>query len=162
MTTIACNLKEMAGDTNVTCEGVGTDIYSAIKIFAANGSLYGLVGDNCVGQLRALEWLQQGAILANRPEPPKKADWMILELSKTGIVIYDTFMEREETLNTYIALGSGRKVAMFCMKYLGYNPVEAVDAACKADHWTDHPIYHASLAKPTVRKWDGKKRRTSK
>ncbi len=134
-------------------EGVGSDVYSAIKLFATETAIYGIHGENCEGQIRAIEWLQQGSHPENRPEPTKAADWHIIELSPSGIVIYNTWLERDFLLNKFIAIGSGRKVAMYCMKVLGMSPAEAVREACKADDWSDAPIYVADLKDLVPKRW---------
>lgn len=159
MTTIACNMKEMAADTKVSCEGIGTDVYSSLKLFTAHGSIYGVHGEDCSGQIRGIEWLQQGAIPDNRPDPPAEADWHILALTPRGIAIYNTWMEKDPLLERCIAVGSGRKVALYCMKFLGMSPAQAVYEACKADDWTDTPIYVASLADPVPRRWTPAKKK---
>lgn len=151
----------MAGDTKVGCEGIGSDIYSTIKVFAIGGCLYGTHGENCSGQVRGIEWLQTGAMRENRPDPPEDADWHIVELSPNGISIFNTWMEKDPLLNSYIAIGSGRKVAMYCMKYLKMSPAQAVAEACKVDSHTDHPIYVASLDDPVPRRWAPPKKRRS-
>lgn len=143
----------MAGDTKVSWEGIGTDVCSAVKLFATNGCLYGLRGADCTGQLHALEWLRGGAIPANRPAPPANADWDILELSVNGIANYNEHLEREELLDQLMAIGTGRKVALYCMRYLGMSPAEAVAEACKVDDFSGPPIYTASLKSPFVRRW---------
>ena len=143
----------MAGDTKVSQEGVGSDVYSSVKIFTTDTSICGIHGENCEGQIRAIEWLQQGSHPENRPEPTKAADWHIIELSPSGIAIYNTWLERDLLLNKFIAIGSGRKVAMYCMKILGMSPAEAVREACKADDWSDVPIYVADLKDLAPRRW---------
>lgn len=162
MTTIAANCKEMAGDTRVSMEGVGSGSYASIKLFVANGSIYGVRGENCDGQIHGIEWIQSGMVAANRPDPPEDADWTILELSRNGLAIYNTWMERDLLLDRFIAIGSGAKVAMYCMKHLGMSPAEAVNEACKACDWTAAPIYVASLADPVLRKWVPSKRKGRK
>ena len=52
-----------------------------------------------------------------------------------------------------LAVGSGRKVALYCMKYRGMSPAEAVAEACKVDHWSEVPIYRASLKSPQPELW---------
>jgi len=153
MTTIASNLREMAGDTRVVQEGIGTDSYASVKIFVAKNAIYGIHGENCEGQIRAIEWLQQGSLPENRPEPTKAADWHIMELSYSGLAVYNTWLERDLLLNKYIAIGSGRKVAMYCMRILGMPPAEAVREACRVDDFSDMPIYSASLADRTIKLW---------
>ena len=161
MTTIACNRREMAADTKVSCEGIGTDVFSSIKLFSAQGSLFGMAGEDCNGQMIAFEWIQNGGTVAkagDRPPPLESPDWIILELSRGGIAIWNKLLEREPILNQYIAVGSGRKVAMRCMA-AGMSPAEAVYEACKADDFSDYPIYHATLRDRTVREWHPKRKR---
>lgn len=159
MTTIACNLREMAAETRVSQEGIGIDRYSSVKVFSANGILWGVTGAECTGQLIALDWLKEGAIPANRPTPPKHADWTIIELSHFGIACWNEHLEREQLLDSVMAVGSGRKVALYCMRVLGMTPAQAVSEACKADCWSGTPIYVARLSDPVVRLWDGKGKR---
>lgn len=160
MTTIACNLREMAGDTRACADDIGTDRYSTLKLFAANGALYGIQGSDCSGQGFAVEWLRAGAIVANRPSsPPKDADWHILELSRAGIAYWNTRMEHEPLLESSMAIGSGRKVALYCMRVLGMSPAQAVAEACKVDNYSGMPVYVVTLANQTVRAWNGKKGR---
>lgn len=156
MTTLACNLKEMAGETRVTMEGIGTDAFQAIKIFIGKDAIYAVTGENCTGSLRALEWLQSEQLEDRRPQPPEYEhdwSWLIVELSADGIGIYNEYLEREQTLEPVLALGSGRKVALYCMKYLHMSPAEAVREACKVDHHSELPIYRATLASMEVELW---------
>lgn len=161
MTTIACNLKEIAADTRVTWEGVGTDAFSGVKLFPArNGAIYGVTGEDCTGSIRALEWLQGDRKLANKPHPPEYEhgwDWKLIELSKDGIAVYNPYLERDPTLEPFLSVGSGRKVAMWCMKYGGMSPAQAVREACRVDHYSEVPIYTASLGDPRVRPWKPKR-----
>lgn len=159
MTTIAANLDTMAADSRVTWEGIGQDTFTAIKIFSTNKAIYGITGENCTGSLIAIDWFLSGSIASNKPIPPEYEnnwDWKIIELSKEGIAIYNEFLEKERTAEPFLAVGSGRKVAMYCMKYLGMQPPEAVHEACKVDHWSEVPIYTASLKRRTVIPWPNK------
>jgi len=153
MTTIACSLKEMAADTKVNWEGICTDIYSSIKLFTTKSAIYGVTGGDCTGSIHAIEWLQDGAARDFRPKPRDEWDWTLIELSPEGIALYNTNLERETTLEPCLAVGSGRKVAYYCMKYLGMPPAEAVREACKVDNWSGAPIYVASLRTATVKRW---------
>ncbi len=155
MTTIALNLKEMAADTRCTWEGVGTDVYQAVKIFAGPKALYAITGENCDGSAICVEWLQSGTGPQGRPDRPEDCewDWKVVELSVGGIAIYNTYFEREVTTEPYLAFGSGRKVAYYCMKYLGMAPAEAVREACKVDHWSEVPVYSAKLADLAIQRW---------
>lgn len=161
MTTIACNLKEIAADTRVTWEGIGSDAFAGIKLFAAkNGAIYGVTGANCTGSIRAVEWLQGDRANENKPHTPEPNDWnwRLIELSKDGIAIYNEYLEKDSTLEGYLAVGSGRKVAMYCMKYLRMSPAEAVREACKIDDFSEGPIYTATLVNPKIVKWVPKKK----
>lgn len=157
MTTIACNLREIAADTRVGWEGVGTDAFTGQKLFAAkNGALYGWTGENCTGSIRAMEWLLGDRPAETKPHPPEYEhdwDWKLIELSKDGIAIYNEYLEREVTLEPVLAVGSGRKVALYCMKYLRMSPAEAVREACRVDHSSEIPVYTASLVAPKVVRW---------
>lgn len=159
MTTIACNREEIAADTRCTWEGVGTDVYSTIKVYAGQKSIYGITGENCDGSLKGVAWLQSGKNKDDPPQPPEYEnawDWKIIELSPEGIGIFNIYLERDKTLEPFLAVGSGRKVAMYCMKYLGMSPAEAVNEACKVDHWSEVPIYRASLKTMKVERWHPK------
>lgn len=158
MTTIASNLKEIAADSNVHLEGVGSDAFVGEKIFVANGRLYGVAGEDCDGSILAIEWLQSGGAPDFRPAAAG-ADWTLLELSPLGIAVYNTQLERETCHERVLAIGSGRKVAMYCMKYLKMSPREAVREACKVDDWSKPPIFYASLADPVVRRLTEKRKR---
>jgi hypothetical protein len=163
VTTIACNLKEIAADTRVTLEGVGTDAYTGLKLFPAkNGAIYGATGSNCTGQVRAIEWLMGDRPLETKPHPPEYEhdwDWMLIELSREGIATYNEYLEREPALDGMLAVGSGRKVALYCMKHLRMTPAEAVREACRMDDFSDLPIYVASLERPKVVRWNPPKRK---
>lgn len=156
MTTIACNLREIAADTRVTWEGVGTDTYRSIKLYSGPKAIYAITGENCDGSLTAVDWLRGGALPLEKPVPPNENewDWKIAELSSEGIAIYNTMAEREVCIEPFLAFGSGRKVAYYCMKYLGMSPPEAVREACRVDHWSELPIYHATLPSRKVKLWE--------
>ncbi|MEG7697728.1 hypothetical protein U2181_15290, partial [Listeria monocytogenes] len=90
------------------------DAFQAIKIFIGKDAIYAVTGENCTGSLRALEWLQSEQLEDRRPQPPEYEhdwSWLIVELSADGIGIYNEYLEREQTLEPVLALGSGRKVA---------------------------------------------------
>jgi hypothetical protein len=165
MTTIAANLKEVASDSRVTWEGVGSDIYSSIKIFpTSNGkpAIYGVTGGDCTGSIRALEWLQGVRDTATKPSPPDYEhswDWKLIELSSDGLAIYNEYLEREMCTEPMLAVGSGRKVALYCMKYLHMSPAEAVREACKVDHWSEVPIYVCRLDDLKVVRWTPAKKK---
>ena len=158
MTTIACNRHEMAADTRVTWEGVGTDVYTARKLYVGRNAIYGVTGDDCSGAIRAIEWLKGDRNPEQKPLPPEYEhswDWKIIELSADGIAIYNELLEREVTDEDVLAVGSGRKVALYCMKHASprLSPAEAVRAACLVDHYSSVPIYRARLDALKVERW---------
>lgn len=161
MTTIACNLKEIAADTRCSWDGVGTDTYSAVKLFAGKDALYAVTGEDCDGSMICIEWLQSGVGIQGRPDRPEECswDWKVIELSDDGIAIFNTYFERDVSIEPILAFGSGRKVAYYCMKYLGMSPAEAVREACKVDHHSELPIFHATLRDMEIERWIPKKRK---
>lgn len=164
MTTVACNLKEMAADTRVVWEGISSDSYTGLKLYTSKrGSVFGVTGNNCSGVIRAIEWLQQETpALEHRPQPPNGDhdwDWRIIELSPQGIAVYNELLEREPIMDGMVAVGSGRKVALYCMKYLGMSPAQAVAEAAKVDEWTDVPVYHVTLPDMQIVRWTAPKKK---
>lgn len=153
MTTIACNLKEISSDSKVGSEGVGKDSFRGDKLYIAGDRVLGITGDNCDGALIAIDWFKAGAKILERPVPPKRADWIIIELSRAGIAVYNTLLEREDVREPFTAVGSGRKAALYCMKVLGKTPGEAVYGASLVDEYTAPPIMVAKLSDMVVRKW---------
>lgn len=161
MTTIACNLREIAGDTRCVWEGAGTDAYRSLKIYEGPKALYGVHGSNCDGVISAIQWLKDGAPKLERPVPPEEAewDWKIIELTDAGIALYNTLCERDLCLEPMLAIGSGAKVAMYCMKFLKMSPAQAVAEAAKVDDWTDVPVYSAALVDRKIQRWSPPKKR---
>jgi len=135
----------MAGDTRVGWGEVNDDTYQAVKLFMSKqvGAIYGMSGENCTGAIRAIEWLQSDRNLEARPHPPEYEhdwDWKLLELSRGGIAVYNEYLEREPIIGSCAAIGSGAKVALYCMRYLNMSPAEAVREACKVDHHSELPV----------------------
>lgn len=158
MTTVACNLKEIAADSHVAIEGFGKGSFSGEKLYSVNGSLYGVAGEDCDGAILAIEWLREGASRDFRPSA-SGAEWDLIELSSIGIATYNIHLEREPIHERVMAIGSGCQVALYCMKYLKMSPREAVREACKVDDWSKPPIFYASLADPVVRRLTEKRKR---
>jgi len=164
MTTIACNRHEMAADTRVTWDGVGTDVYTACKLYVGRNAVYGVTGDNCAGAIRAIEWLKGDRNPESKPQPPEYDhdwDWKVIELSPGGIAIYNELLEREVTEEDVLAVGSGRKVALHCMLHETprKSPAEAVMAACRVDHYSSVPIYRVRLDTLKLERWKPAPRR---
>lgn len=140
MTTIACNRNEIAADSCVTYEGVGTDKYLSIKLHRIGKSIFGETGNNCDETGLALEWLRNGARPKVRPKLSEHAEFRLLELNPDGIFIWTPRLTREPILEENMAVGSGRKVALYCMRVLKMSPEAAVLEASKMDEWTKPPV----------------------
>jgi hypothetical protein len=140
MTTIACNRSQMAGDSLLTCTDIGTGAYLSTKVRRIGKSIFGECGENCEESGLAWEWLQSKRKPDARPEFQEDADFYFLELSPSGIFVWNFSLTRETVLEDNMAVGSGRKVALYCMRYLGMTPAEAVTEAAKVDHHTRAPV----------------------
>ena len=142
MTTIACNLKEMAGDSCVTYDdiGVGTGQYSSKKVHRIGKSIFGERGESTAEVPILLEWIRGGCKPKRRPTLTKSADFFLLELSPSGIFLWTHHLAREPVLEQNFALGSGAKAALYCMRYLGMSPRKAVEEAAKVDAYTKAPF----------------------
>lgn len=146
MTTIACDLRRMAGDSLVTHDDIGTGAYLSRKVRRIGDSLFGDSGENVEEIGLAWEWLESKKRKPSlRPEFQEDADFHFLELSPEGIFIWNFSLTREPVLEPSMALGSGRKVALYCMRELGMKPNEAVLQAAKMDHGTRGPVTVLSL-----------------
>lgn len=142
MTTIACNRKEIAGDSLVSLDGVGSDEFLSKKLYRIGKSIFGETGENCNDVGIAIEWLRSGRKPRNRPRiAGGGADFLLLELSPEGIFVWNTSLTRDPLLEMFAAVGSGRKVALYCMKHLGMTPEKAVQEAAKVDRYTKSPVY---------------------
>ena len=139
MTTVACNSKEMAGDSLVTDDEIGVGAYSGIKLHRIGKSIFGESGEDCSGIGHALKWLRTNRKSAP-PDAIEDSDWHLLELAPDGIFVWDTWMHREPVKEQTMAIGSGRKVALYCMRYLNMSPEQAVFEASKVDHHTRPPV----------------------
>lgn len=147
MTTIACNLREIAADSCFTFDdtGIGTGQVRSPKLHRIGQSIYGMRGANCVGQSLALDWIRRGCKWKRRPLMPKGAEWNFLELSPRGIYLWSEALDRDELDEPNFAIGSGAKVAMYCMRVLTLPPLKAVEEAAKVDVYTKGPFKNERL-----------------
>lgn len=140
MTTIACSLSEMAADSLVTDEYVGTGEYPSSKLHRIGDSIFGESGENCEEIGLAVEWLKRGQIPDERPEFSEDADFILLELSPKGIFVWGKYLFPTAVNEKTMAIGSGRKVALYCMRFLKMTPEQAVMEASKVDRYTKPPV----------------------
>ena len=142
MTTIACNLREIAADSCVTYDdlGIGTGQYSSRKLHRIGSSVYGERGESTAEVPILLDWIRRGCRPKTRPTLSKAADFFLLELSPDGIFLWTHHCAREPVDEPNFAIGSGGKVALYCMRYLKMSPSEAVVEAAKVDIFTKGPF----------------------
>lgn len=129
MTTIAANLKEMAGDSRVS---IGSIAYHADKVFRIGDSIVGVCGD-AQNTTKFLAWF--------RKECPSDEVGMTLDddhtfaalvLNARGLFYYSDCVEPDRIHDKFMAIGAGGDIAQTAM-YLGKTPTEAVHIACKLD-----------------------------
>lgn len=141
VTTIACSLKHksMAADSRIT----GDIIHHANKMARAGESIFGVAGDYdaCT---QFLNWKLNGG---EKPEITEES-FEAVELTRSGIFIYQKSLIRLPVLDRIYASGAGAQGAMVAM-HLGYTPREAVIAVAKFCETTGAPFKELSLAHAT-------------
>jgi ATP-dependent protease HslVU (ClpYQ) peptidase subunit len=142
LTTIACDLKEMAADSCVTYDdiGVGTGQYASKKLHRIGKSLFGERGESTAEVPLVLEWIRGGCKQKRRPTLTKNADFFLLELSPKGIFLWTHHLARDPVYEPNFAIGSGTKAALYCMRVLKMSPRRAVEEAAKVDIYTKAPF----------------------
>lgn len=112
-----------------------------MKLFKIRDSIYGTRGDNHSNML--VEWAQRDFKPKLKPDLVYKAgdaDFTVLELSPVGIFIWDEFFTRIALKDKNYAVGSGAKIALYCMRVLKQTPQQAVEEAAKIDEYTALPV----------------------
>lgn len=139
MTTIAANREMIVCDSLVTCEGLLN--YTTTKLYRIGGSIFGASGDtDAIAQF--MRWVKSDRSADALPDFDDDADLAVLELRPDGIWLWDTglFPDRIEDAEQNYAVGSGDKVALYCMRVLGMSPTEAVVEVCKIDTHSGPPV----------------------
>lgn len=135
MTTIACNLREMAADTLVVNSG---PMYHADKIFRIGLSLVGTAGDGYMS-LAFIEWFKSTKrsmhTLQKMIPIEHRDDILMIELRPGGIHLWNGWGVAERIHNEFYAIGSGSMVAIAELKR-GESPAKAVMAASDWDENT--------------------------
>lgn len=131
MTTIACNHKMMAADSQ-TCDGGISG--KAVKIFRVNDDIIGFAGS--LGQgMKFVAWYGD-----RNKEAPSLSDSNILILKHDGsIEQWDESMMPLVVKDKFYAIGSGSHFAMGAM-YAGKNPKQSVEIAIKLDVDSGGPV----------------------
>jgi hypothetical protein len=144
LTVIACNLREMSGDTLVTLEN--HPYYHTAKIFKLeDGSIVGGAGG--VGLDEMLAWLREGELKGNEPKFDKDVDFIVLRLKQDGIWLYANGVYPDKMHETMFAVGSGVDVAIYAMRHLKKSPADAVREACKVSAGCGGPVEVIKLAR---------------
>ena len=136
MTTIACDGKSMASDSQQT--GVYIDIVVAQKIFIVNGHVIGAAGEASSG-LAFVDWFRNGC---NDDDYPRQCDdnsFEALVVRDGEKIKYYSSSRYGVDVGTVAAIGSGSKFAMGAM-LAGADPQKAVEIACKLDPNSSEPV----------------------
>lgn len=132
----------MAADRQVVDDHIGE--YKTTKIEKIGDSIFGIAGENCPDDV--FQWLRDAAYdcipwhKASRPEHAKKWDYFLIQLAPDGIWLWNQKLYRVKCEEDNYAIGSGRKVALYCMRYLHLSPKESVEQSCLIDHWSNGPV----------------------
>ena len=149
MTTIAANRECIAGDSQ--CSMDSAPGFLTPKLFTVERSVYGLAGDNWSNVF--IDWAKTG--FNEKKKPPYVGgdiDFAVLELSPTGLHIWDSHWVRIDIKNDNYAIGSGAKYAVLLMRKYNMSPKEAVEVCCEYDDYTRGPVDVMYLPKEVKKK----------
>ena len=157
MTTIAANLKEMAGDSRVSVDSI---CYHTDKVFSIGDSIVGVCGDAGL-TTKFLAWFRKecpsdeiGMSLDDEHE------FAALVLNPRGLFYYSDCAEPDKIHDKNMAIGAGMDIAQAAM-FLGKTPTEAVHVACKLDvGHTGGPVKTLALT-PTTKSRKSRKAKTA-
>lgn len=142
MTTIVADVRRgiVAADSLITTYSSLT-AYRTAKLFRHNGSIYGGAGDVAAGY-KFQRWVLDGMPKRERPKFHDLAedDFTVLELCKDGLFMWDTSIVREPVSEDVYAVGSGSKIALYCIKVREMSAEDAILEAAKVDLHTAGPV----------------------
>lgn len=141
MTTIIADAKRqiIAADSRVTTYSSLTQ-YAAEKLYRHGKSVFGEAGDVEAG-LRFRRWIMDDKPKKGRPTFDKGDDqFLVLELDKDGIVLWDQSLIPQRLTETEFGIGSGHKIALYCMRCHNMTAEEAILEAAKIDIHTAGPV----------------------
>lgn len=141
MTTIAANREVIAADSKCT---VGSVAFQTPKIIRKGKALIATAGD-CGPGNRFVEWY---GTRRKKPKLEADEDFEALVLTAKGLVYYGEDFEPVPIADGLFAIGSGAVAALTAMKVYGASPLEAVEAACKIDQYTEGPVTAYRLIDP--------------
>jgi len=153
MTTIAANLKSMAGDTMIS--GISTCYCD--KIFRIRDTLVGVCGGNAY-TTKFLEWYRKECppdSMLDIGDDDDEKSFLALVLNSYGLWLYSNLCEPDKLHDPYYAIGSGSQAACEAMRR-GDTPTQAVKAAMKWDCATGGRITELTLTTQHSGTRDGK------
>ena len=138
MTTIACDLSVMAGDSQLTDEVCKSHCR---KVWKHKGVCIGVAGTyhECT---EFISWYRGGM----KGDLPNMTDVHALMLTKDGIWLFDGTAKPYKLTDRFMAIGSGAQAALAAM-HMGAGPKEAVGIASMVDAYTGGQIQTRKLKK---------------
>lgn len=144
MTTIVCDRRGMAGDSQTTT-GSGTK-GSIVKVHRIDQSIVGIAGD-VTKAMAFLKWAKAtklGAVPTKDLKEPDMKDVDVLVLSPAGIFTMSESLVLVPESAPYAAVGSGDQAALAAM-VLGCDPKTAVKTAAKVVEGTGGRVRYLEL-----------------
>lgn len=132
ITTIVANLEGMAADQRMTDSGPMAHV---TKIRRVGNTLYGLCGAVSPGMV-FLEWLEtkRDKLRLYRLIPEDtRYEFTVLELSESGLALWDGWGIRIPLLDRVFAVGTGASAALAAVEYHGKSIDEAIRCAMLRD-----------------------------
>jgi hypothetical protein len=123
MTTIACNRKQMAGDTLMTTDGMRGKVN---KLHQSRGCILGYAGVVTEG-MKWVKWYQKGCHEGEEPDIESGA-FTGMVLTKEGIELWEDCSGPIKLLDDHYAIGEGAAVAIAALND-GKSPKDAVLSA---------------------------------
>ncbi len=135
----------MAADSCFTFDDAGTGAFTTKKLYRIDDSIFGEAGGG--SSSRIIRWLIDGRRPDERPsfDKEEKGEAIVIELNREGIFIWDHELFAYPVLENSFAIGSGRKVALYCMRVQRMSAEEAVKEACKVDDGSREPVHVEKL-----------------
>lgn len=142
MTTIAYRDGVMAADSRAY-SGSKVPIGEKVKIRRLDdGTLIGASTSTCGAGTWVLDWYEGGCIAkaGDAELLPDKFDLLVVHPDGRVFIASDHAVLSGPLTTPYIAIGSGNEYALGALAH-GATAVQAVEAACTLDVWSEVPVY---------------------
>jgi len=139
MTTIACNLEELAGDRLIAWGDEPR--FRTDKIGRIGSSLYGFSG-HPENAMKFLSWRKTPKCEApdfSGANDDEELSFDVLELNDTGIWLWNHHCVPVKVSEAYYAIGSGSLLAVYHMRN-GKSPKRAIELAIQVDKSSGGPV----------------------